>query len=74
VSIETYRVDLDSECKSIERPRILPAKFHLQSEMTRTVEPGEQVFNFDLTKDQSLASVPAEKTLVSPEGSKTAVV
>ena len=52
VTIETYRVGAEGpDGNPVIHPEILPAKYHAESEMTRTVEPGEQVFDFELNKD-----------------------
>jgi hypothetical protein len=51
VSIETYRIDTTEQGDVVEFKEILPAKFHVYSELTRTVESGGNVFNFELTKN-----------------------
>ncbi|WP_437204404.1 carboxypeptidase regulatory-like domain-containing protein [Planctomicrobium sp. SH664] len=33
---------------TIDHPETIPAKYNLNSELRRTVEPGENVFNFEL--------------------------
>ena len=50
VSIETYRVDVDAQDNVFEHKEILPAKYNVQSELTRVVEPGKNLFDFKLTK------------------------
>ena len=51
ISIETGRAGSDEQGNFVEYPETLPPKYNVESEITRTVEPGEQVFNFDLMKD-----------------------
>jgi hypothetical protein len=51
ISIETGRVGSDAEGNIVEYPEILPAKYNVESEITRTIEPGAQILDFDLTKD-----------------------
>ena len=50
ISMETGRAGSDEQGNFVEYPETLPPKYNVESEITRTVEPGEQVFNFELTK------------------------
>ena len=51
VSIETFRIGADDTGKMVEFPEILPEKYNKASEMTRSIEAGDQVIDFELTKD-----------------------
>lgn len=51
ISIGTYRVATDEQGGVVEFKETLPAKYNAESELTRVVEPGENVFDFELTKD-----------------------
>ena len=51
VSIETYRVDTNKQDEVFEHKEILPAKYNVESELTRVVEAGKNNFDFNLTKD-----------------------
>ena len=50
VSIETARFGTDTEGNIVEHPETLPAKYHVDSEITRHIESGKQILDFDLTK------------------------
>lgn len=51
VAIETARVGRDEKGEIVEFPETLPAKYNVESELTRVIEPGTQVLDFALTKD-----------------------
>ena len=50
VSISTWRAATNEQGDLVEMPEILPEKYHAESTMSETVEPGENVFDFNLTK------------------------
>jgi len=48
VSIRTADTCFDDEGNEIERVERIPARYNSQTELTRTVEPGRNTFDFDL--------------------------
>ena len=50
VAIETYRISTDDNGGVVEFPETLPAKYNRESELTRDVQQGAQVIDFDLAK------------------------
>ena len=48
VSIRTAETCFDDEGNEIERVERVPARYNSQTELTRTVEPGRNTFNFEL--------------------------
>lgn len=51
VAIETARVGRDENGNIVEFPETLPAKYNVESELTRVIESGAQVLDFALTKE-----------------------
>ena len=51
IAIETGRASTDAEGNYVQYPETLPAKYHVESEMTREIKAGKQVFDFALSKE-----------------------
>ena len=51
VAIETARVGRDENGNIVEFPETLPARYNVESELTRVIESGAQVLDFALTKE-----------------------
>jgi len=48
VSIRTGGTRVDDSCREVECKECVPAKYNLQTELKRTVEPGRNTLDFDL--------------------------
>jgi hypothetical protein len=51
VSIETLRWRPNAAGEVIEYPELVPAKYNVETELIRSVERGEQEFNFELSSE-----------------------
>lgn len=51
IAIETARAGTDAEGNFVEYPETLPKKYHADSDITRDIKAGKQVFDFALTND-----------------------